>query len=141
MKLSELPDDYEELLAPHRQEHRRMFNRMQLDLGCAKEGAETPIEKLLEVSARQGVTPLFLEQVQAMGRYLLISSSGKYAPALQATRLKGVRLYGGHTLDIAWKEGKVVSATLLAGSDEEVVCVNGDREKTLRLRKGEKYIL
>lgn len=82
-ELSELPDDYEELLAPHRLEHGRMFNRMQLDLGCAKEWAETPTEKLLEVSAQQGVTPLFLEQVQAMGRYLLISSSGKYAPALQ----------------------------------------------------------
>lgn len=82
-ELQELSDDYDELLASHRREHQRMFNRMQLDLGCAKQWKETPVEKMLETSEQQGVTPLFLEQVHAMGRYLLISSSGKYAPALQ----------------------------------------------------------
>lgn len=82
-ELSGLPKDYEKLLASHRLEHKRLFNRMQLDLGCGKEWKETPTEKLLETSRQQGVTPLFLEQVHAMGRYLLISSSGKYAPALQ----------------------------------------------------------
>lgn len=82
-ELRELPEDYEDLFAPHREEHRRMFDRMQLDLGCGKLWKETPVESLLAASERQGVNPLFLEQVHAMGRYLLISSSGKYAPALQ----------------------------------------------------------
>lgn len=82
-ELSGLPEDYGKLLEPHRLEHEQLFNRMQLDLGCGKEWKETPTEKLLETSCRQGVTPLFLEQIHAMGRYLLISSSGKYAPALQ----------------------------------------------------------
>lgn len=82
-ELSELPEDYEKLLVPHRLAHGQLFNRMQLDLGCGKEWKATPTEKLLETSRQQGVTPLFLEQIHAMGRYLLISSSGKYAPALQ----------------------------------------------------------
>lgn len=55
--------------------------------------------------------------------------------------IKGVRLYGGHTLDLIWKEGKLVKATLLAGSDEEVEWVNGDDKKTLKLQKGKVYAL
>lgn len=82
-ELAALPDCYEKLLAPHRKAHAEMFNRMTFDLGCAAQWKEIPTEQMLENAAQQGVSPLFLEQVQAMGRYLLISSSGKYAPALQ----------------------------------------------------------
>ena len=82
-ELSRLPEQYDALLAPHSYEHGEMFRRMQLDLGCAKAWEETPTEKMLSMADRQGITPLFLEQVHAMGRYLLISSSGKYPPPLQ----------------------------------------------------------
>ncbi len=82
-ELSRLSRNYTDLLAPHSREHGDMFRRMQFDLGCAEEWKTTPTEKMLATAKEQGVTPLFLEQVQAMGRYLLISSSGKYPPPLQ----------------------------------------------------------
>lgn len=82
-ELSRLPDNYSRLLKPHAQKHGEMFRRMQLDLGCADKWKETPTEKMLAETKQRGVTPLFLEQVHAMGRYLLISSSGKYPPPLQ----------------------------------------------------------
>ena len=82
-ELVRLPKKYAELLAPHSREHGEMFRRMVLDFGCADDWKTTPTEKMLETAGKQGVTPVFLEQVHAMGRYLLISSSGKYPPPLQ----------------------------------------------------------
>lgn len=82
-ELSRLSGNYDALLKPHSRKHGEMFRRMRMDLGCAAEWKDTPIEKMLDDIRQQGVTPLFLEQVQAMGRYLLISSSGKYPPPLQ----------------------------------------------------------
>lgn len=81
--LLNLPADYQTLLSPHRKEHGAMFRRMQLDLGCAGDWARTPIERMLDTISHKGVTPLFIEQINAMGRYLLISSCGKYPPPLQ----------------------------------------------------------
>lgn len=82
-ELSALSTDYQKLLAAHSREHGAMFRRMQLDLGCAEEWKTTSTERMLEVVAQRGVTPLFMEQTHAMGRYLLISSCGKYPPPLQ----------------------------------------------------------
>ncbi|MDR2915027.1 MAG: glycoside hydrolase family 95 protein [Tannerella sp.] len=82
-ELSGLPVNYDELLLAHSLEHRELFRRMQLDLGCSSEWKSTSTEKMLEVIGEQGLTPLFLEQMYAMGRYLLISSCGKYPPPLQ----------------------------------------------------------
>lgn len=82
-ELSRLPDSYRQLLKPHSSEHGEMFRRMQLDFGCETGWKTTPTEKMLAEAELKGVTPLFLEQVHAMGRYLLISSCGKYPPPLQ----------------------------------------------------------
>lgn len=82
-ELSNLSVDYNKLLLPHEKKHGTMFRRMQFDLGCTSEWKEIPTEQMLATVAEQGVTPLFLEQIQAMGRYLLISSCGKYPPPLQ----------------------------------------------------------
>lgn len=82
-ELSGLPGKYDELLVSHSREHGEMFRRMQFDLGCEKAWEETPTEKMLSIANTEGINPLFLEQVHAMGRYLLISSSGKYPPPLQ----------------------------------------------------------
>ena len=82
-ELTRLPRKYDQLLTPHAREHGTMFCRMQFDLGCAKDWKNIPTEQMLATVTKQGVTPLFLEQVQAMGRYLLISSCGKYPPPLQ----------------------------------------------------------
>ena len=82
-ELAGLPNDYDKLLRDHIPLHGQMFRRMQLDLGCADEWKKTPTEDMLDTVNRQGVTALFLEQIHAMGRYLLISSSGNYPPPLQ----------------------------------------------------------
>lgn len=60
-----------------------MFRRMEFDLGCASEWKGIPTEQMMETVNKQGITPLFMEQMHAMGRYLLISSCGKYPPPLQ----------------------------------------------------------
>lgn len=82
-ELARLPESYDELLYPHQKEHGEMFRRMQLDLGCASDWKKIPTEQMLAVVHEKGMTPLFMEQLHAMGRYLLISSSGKYPPPLQ----------------------------------------------------------
>jgi len=82
-ELEKMPDDYGELFGPHAKQHGAMFLRSILDLGAAAGWESTSTEKLIENSVEDGVTPLFLEQVYAMGRYLLISSCGKYPPPLQ----------------------------------------------------------
>lgn len=92
-ELSGLPLDYGKLLKPHSRIHGEMFRRMQLDLGCSSDWKTVPTEKMLSTIHECGVTPLFLEQIHAMGRYLLISSSGKYPPPLQG-------IWGG-----GWKPG------------------------------------
>ena len=73
-ELSGLPLDYGKLLKPHSRIHGEMFRRMQLDLGCSSDWKTVPTEKMLSTIHECGVTPLFLEQIHAMGRYLLISS-------------------------------------------------------------------
>lgn len=82
-ELSGLPTSYHQLLVPHAKVHEEMFQRMQLDLGQADGWKNTPIEQMLSDIHQKGMTPLFMEQIHAMGRYLLISSCGKYPPPLQ----------------------------------------------------------
>lgn len=82
-ELVTFPNSYEALLAPHAKIHGEMFNRVVLDLGAGTQWLSTPTEKMLADAHTKGITPLFLEQLHAMGRYLLISSSGKYPPPLQ----------------------------------------------------------
>ena len=82
-ELEQMPADYDELFLPHAQQHGVMFLRSVLDLGAAAGWESTSTEQLIENSVQDGVTPLFLEQVYAMGRYLTISSCGKYPPPLQ----------------------------------------------------------
>ncbi len=82
-ELSGLLENYDELLLSHSLKHGELFRRMQFDLGCSSEWKDTPTEEMLKIVGEQGITPLFLEQMHAMGRYLLISSCGKYPPPLQ----------------------------------------------------------
>ncbi|AOW08572.1 glycosyl hydrolase family 95 catalytic domain-containing protein [Flavobacterium gilvum] len=82
-ELSLISADYDKLLLPHASQHGEMFRRVVFDLGCADLWKSTPTEKMLEEAHEKGITPLFLEQMHAMGRYLLISSSGDFPPPLQ----------------------------------------------------------
>ena len=81
--LDKLATNYDKLLRPHVQKHGELFHRMQLDLGCGEQWTVTPTEQMLAQIKETGPTPLFLEQLHAMGRYLLISSCGKFPPPLQ----------------------------------------------------------
>ena len=81
--LDKLATNYDKLLRPHAQKHGELFHRMQLDLGCGEQWTVTPTEQMLAQIKETGPTPLFLEQLHAMGRYLLISSCGKFPPPLQ----------------------------------------------------------
>ena len=103
-ELTGLSKDYSKLLAPHAREHGAMFRRVTLDLGAAMQWVETPTEKMITTAREQGVTPLLLEQMHAMGRYLLISSSGKYPPPLQG-------IWGG-SWNPAWCGGFVMDANI-----------------------------
>lgn len=103
-ELSLLPAAYEALLLPHAKVHAAMFDRVALDLGAAEKWVTTPTEKMLAEANEKGITPLFLEQMHAMGRYLLISSSGKYPPPLQG-------IWGG-SWDPAWLGGFVFDSNI-----------------------------
>lgn len=81
--LEDMPHSYDRLLRAQQQAHGDIFRRMQLDLGCADQWRTTPTERMLAEADSLGATPLFMEQIHAMGRYLLISSCGKYPPPLQ----------------------------------------------------------
>jgi alpha-L-fucosidase 2 len=55
-----------------------------------------------------------------------------------AGKLYGIRIHGGHKLDVEWNGGKLVAATLRPGKDESltVVCA-GTETRTLKLKSGE----
>ncbi|MBV4360620.1 glycosyl hydrolase family 95 catalytic domain-containing protein [Pinibacter aurantiacus] len=103
-ELSLLPSSYETLFQPHAKAHAAMFNRVSLDLGAAAKWKSTPTEEMLAEADSKGITPLFLEQMHAMGRYLLISSSGKYPPPLQG-------IWGG-SWNPAWIGGFVFDSNV-----------------------------
>jgi len=102
--LEGLPTSYEEMFAPHAGRHGEMFRRVVLDLGAAGQWAMTPTEELIAVSQEKGVTPLLLEQIHAMGRYLLISTCGKYPSPLQG-------IWGGNWSP-PWQGGFVLDSNV-----------------------------
>lgn len=81
--LTGLPTNYDALLMPHAVEHGEMFRRVVLDLGCENSWKRDSIEYVLADIRKNGVSAHFLEMVHAMGRYFLISTSGKYPAPLQ----------------------------------------------------------
>lgn len=83
MELKRLPADFETLLAKHAALHGELFRRVKLDLGTEAQWKEVATDQLLEHSTENGISPLFLEQFFAMGRYLLISTCGRNPPPLQ----------------------------------------------------------
>jgi hypothetical protein len=53
--------------------------------------------------------------------------------------IQGVLVRGGHRIDIAWEHGKLKSATLYAGSKDNVTITYGDRTRSLACRPGAVY--
>lgn len=82
-ELDVLPEEYDALLRPHADKHGDMFRRVTMDFGCERQWQDIAIEDLLADIHNHGATAHFLEKVHAMGRYLLISTSGRYPAPLQ----------------------------------------------------------
>ncbi|RKY09643.1 MAG: hypothetical protein DRP65_07605 [Planctomycetota bacterium] len=55
--------------------------------------------------------------------------------------IKGVLVRGGHKIDITWANGKLKSAVLHAGLNENTIVKYGDDIKILKLRAGKTYKL
>ena len=51
----------------------------------------------------------------------------------------GVLVRGGHSIDIVWSDGKLASATLHAGSDDEGTLRYGDQTNDFKFLKGQTY--
>ena len=81
-EIIQYPEKYDRLLRPHATEHVKQFRSVTLDLGQGQNWAE-PTEQMLSEAKTAGATPLFVEMAHAMGRYLFISSCGRYPPPLQ----------------------------------------------------------
>ena len=54
-----------------------------------------------------------------------------------AGKLAGIRIHGGHKLDVSWKNGKLAAATLHAGKDETLIVICAGVEKQIPLKAGE----
>ncbi|MFC3550517.1 glycoside hydrolase N-terminal domain-containing protein [Lysobacter cavernae] len=76
---------YDTLLADHIQEHRRLFRRVQIDLGRG-EGAGRPTDERVQAFAQDN-DPALAALYHQFGRYLLIASS---RPGTQPANLQGI---------------------------------------------------
>ena len=53
--------------------------------------------------------------------------------------ITGIRVSGGHKLDLIWMDGKLVSATLHAGKDDKCELIYRNKTQPLALKAGETY--
>lgn len=82
-ELNKLGSNYEELLNKHALIHGEMFNRVQLDIlpeGAVNNSSEELIAA--QMNSKNELNLAFLQKMFEMGRYTLISSSGKNPPNL-----------------------------------------------------------
>jgi len=80
--LASIQTDYDILLRQHAAIHRELFERVSLDLGGGEDRLLSN-EELMRKAARGDISNAFAERMHDLGRYLLISSSGKLPPNLQ----------------------------------------------------------
>lgn len=80
--LASLPADYDMLLSRHTAIHGELFERVRLDL-CGGADRLLSNEELMRKAAGGDISNAFFERLHDLGRYLLISSSGKLPPNLQ----------------------------------------------------------
>lgn len=54
-------------------------------------------------------------------------------------KLTGIRMYGGHVLNLEWKDGQLLGARLKAHQDETLQIHYRGKEKSLQVHKGQMY--
>ena len=72
------------------------------------------------------------------GRVELLPAYPKDFPAGQ---LSGLRIHGGHKLDLSWSNGQIKSVTVYAGKTGTYEFIHGSKTKSIRLIVGVKYVL
>ncbi|MBN2476703.1 MAG: glycoside hydrolase N-terminal domain-containing protein [Pirellulales bacterium] len=80
--LTKLPADYNELMARHEKLHRAAMERMTIDLDQSDDRYLSSEELIERQSQTEEIIPAFLQKMFNMGRYALLSSSGRYPPPL-----------------------------------------------------------
>ena len=55
--------------------------------------------------------------------------------------ITGMRVYGGHTIDMTWKDKKMVSVNIHAANDEKCELVFDGKTKCILLERGKNYTL
>jgi len=80
--LSKLPADYDRLLERHVSLHRIAMGRMVVNLDQSDDRYLSSDELIERQSQTSEIIPAFLQKMFNMGRYALLSSSGRYPPPL-----------------------------------------------------------
>jgi hypothetical protein len=98
--LAKVQGDFQTLLARHAKIHGEIFNRVKLDL-TGGEDRYLPTEELMAKSTVGNTSLALLEKVFDAGRYIILSSSGDWPPALQGkwTGTWGPPWSGDYTLN------------------------------------------
>jgi len=101
-------------------------------------GASAGIAEMLLQSHDPYATPTSLTPVQS-GEAAFVSLLPALPSAFPSGKVTGLRARGGIGVDIEWKDGKLVSATLTATSAMPVKLRYAGKEKEVRLRAGQVY--
>ncbi|VGO18873.1 glycosyl hydrolase family 95 catalytic domain-containing protein [Pontiella sulfatireligans] len=80
--LSELPADYDQLLARHVRLHGTAMKRMVLDIDTSDDRYLSSEELIAKQAGSKEIVPALLQKMFNMGRYALLSSSGSLPPTL-----------------------------------------------------------
>ena len=102
-ELKGLSENYSDFFDKHAVEHSKLFKSVELKL--TNDTLNNVFnEDMLKQSLKEGATPLFVERAHAIGRYLFISSCGRYPPPLQG-------IWGGDW-NPAWAGGFVFDSNV-----------------------------
>lgn len=79
--LKALPSDYGVLLRRHVEKHRPLFERLSVNLGAQEEDyLLTTAELKRQQFTSDGIVPAYMEAMVDMGRFFLLTESGKFPP-------------------------------------------------------------
>jgi alpha-L-fucosidase 2 len=102
-------------------------------------GATAGIAEMLVQSHDPYATPTSLTPVQS-GEAAFVHLLPALPSAFPSGKATGLRARGGIGVDLEWKDGKLVQATLTASSAMPVKIRHAGRETQIRMKAGERYV-